>query len=73
MLDLALHFAQTGSTDPRTLNRAARDLIETDTRFCLHVGRIALQRMAGGYGYDMTSLDVMEAYTTSSGPPRSWG
>jgi hypothetical protein len=58
MLDLALHFAQTDSTDTRTLSRAARDLIETDARFCLHVGRIALQRMADGYGYD-----VREAYT----------
>jgi tetratricopeptide (TPR) repeat protein len=63
MLDLALHFAQTGSTDPKTLSRAARDLIETDARFCLHVGRIALQRMADGYGYDLTGLDVMDAYT----------
>ena len=63
MLDLALHFAQTGSTDPRTLSRAARDLIETDARFCLQVGRIALQRMADNYGYDLTGLDVMEACT----------
>jgi len=63
MLDLALHFAQTGSTDPRTLSRAARDLIETDARFCLHIGRIALQRMADGYGYELSGLDVMDAYT----------
>ena len=63
MLDLALHFALTGLTDPRTLSRAARDVIKTDACFCLHVGRIALQRMADGYGYDLTDLDVMEAYT----------
>ena len=63
ILDLALHFAKTGSTDPKTLSRAARDLIETDARFCLHVGRIALQRMADGYGYELTGIDVMDAYT----------
>jgi hypothetical protein len=63
MLDLALHFAQTGSTDPRTLSRAARDLIETDACFCLHVGRIALRRMADGCVFDLTGLDVMDACT----------
>jgi hypothetical protein len=41
-LDLALYFAQTGSTDPRTLSRASRDLLEKDAKFSLQVGRIAI-------------------------------
>jgi hypothetical protein len=48
-LDLALEFARTGRTDPRTLSRASRDLLENDGRFSLEVGRLALQRMLEGY------------------------
>ena len=62
VLDLALLFAQTGSTDPRTLSRASRDLLEKDARFCLQVGRRALQRMLDGYGYDLIGNDVLDAY-----------
>jgi hypothetical protein len=61
-LDLALRFAQTGRTDPRTLSRASRDLLEKDARFCLLVGRIAIQRILEGYGYDLTGTDVVDAY-----------
>ena len=32
-LDLALEFAKTGRTDPRTLSRASRDLLKKDARF----------------------------------------
>jgi hypothetical protein len=45
VLDLALYFAQTGSTDPRTLSRASRDLCEKDAKFSLQAGHIAVQRM----------------------------
>lgn len=61
-LDLALEFAKTGRTDPRTLSRAARDLLETDVRFCLQVGRLAIQRILEGYGYELTGGDVIDAY-----------
>ena len=60
-LDLALHFARSGHADPRTLSRAARDLLATDAVFCLRVGRLAIERMLGGVGYDLTSADLMEA------------
>jgi hypothetical protein len=62
-LDLALYFAQTGSTDPRTLSRASRDLLEKDAKFSLQVGRIAIQRMLDGHGYDLTAIDVIDAYS----------
>lgn len=61
-LDLALEFAQSRRTDPRTLSRASRDLLEKDAKFCLQVGHIAIQRMLQGYGYEVTGIDVMDAY-----------
>ena len=61
-LDLALEFANTGRTDPRTLSRASRDLLKKDARFCLQVGRLAIQRILEGYGYELTGADVIDAY-----------
>ena len=61
-LDLALEFANTGRTDPRTLSRASRDLLKKDARFCLEVGRLAIQRILEGYGYELTGMDVIDAY-----------
>jgi hypothetical protein len=61
-LDLALHFAQTGRTEPRTLSRASRDLLEENATFCLRVGRIAIERMLDGNGYDLTGMDLIDAY-----------
>ena len=61
-LDLALEFAPRGRTDPRTLSRAARDVLQENARFCLQVGRLAIQRIVEGYGYELTGADVIEAY-----------
>ncbi len=61
-LDLALEFANTGRTDPRTLSRASRDLLKKDAQFCLDVGRLAIQRIIEGYGYELTGMDVIDAY-----------
>ena len=61
-LDLALEFANTGRTDPRTLSRASRDLLKKDARFSLEVGRLAIQRILEGYGYELTGMDVIDAY-----------
>jgi hypothetical protein len=61
-LDLALQFANQGRTDPRTLSRASRDLLRKDARFSLQVGRLAVQRILEGYGYELTGIDVIDAY-----------
>lgn len=61
-LDLALEFANTGRTDPRTLSRASRDFLGKDARFCLDVGRLAIQRSLEGYGYELTGIDILDAY-----------
>lgn len=60
--EVALQFAQTGRTDPRTLSRAARDLATRRPDFAMSVGRLALERLLQGYGYEVTYLDVIDAY-----------
>ncbi len=61
-LDLALEFAKAGRTDPRTLSRASRDFLKKDVRFCMEVGRLAIQRIIEGYGYELTGIDVLDAF-----------
>ena len=60
--DLALRFAGEGRTDPRTLSRASRDFAGKEPQFAMTVGRLALERFLQGYGYEVTSLDVQDAY-----------
>jgi hypothetical protein len=62
LLDLAREFARTGRTDPRTLSCASRDLLERDASFCMQVGRLAIERILEGYGYELTPTDVIDAY-----------
>jgi hypothetical protein len=63
LLGLALEFANAGRTDPRTLTRASRDLLKKDARFSLKAGRLAIQGILGGHGYELTSADVIDACT----------
>jgi hypothetical protein len=60
--DLALKFAGEGRTDPRTLSRASRDFAGKAPTFAMTVGRLALERLLQGHGYEITSLDVLDAY-----------
>ena len=60
--DLALKFAGEGRTDPRTLSRASRDFARKEPAFAMTVGRLALERLLQGHGYEITSLDVLDAY-----------
>lgn len=60
--DLALKFAGEGRTDPRTLSRAARDFAGKQPAFAMAAGRLTLERLLQGYGYEVTSLDVVDAY-----------
>jgi hypothetical protein len=73
-LDLALEFANTGHTDPRTLSRASRDFLKKDARFCLDVGRLAIRRILEGYGYEMTGIDVLDAFShyMAAAQPSAW-
>lgn len=61
-IDLALEFAATGRTDPRTLSRASRDLLKKHPEFCFRVSRLGIQRILESHGYELTGRDVIDAY-----------
>ena len=63
LFDLALEFAGKSPTDPRTLVRAAGDFAVERPPFALGAGLLALEYIARGYGYDITSADVLDAYS----------
>ena len=48
---------------PRTLTRAARDFAQRRPGFAVEAGLLALQWLVEGYGYEITNLDVLAAYT----------
>jgi hypothetical protein len=62
-LDVALHLASRTPCDPRTLTRAARDFAESNPQFAAGAGFAALDWLAQGYGYEVTSADVWAAYS----------
>jgi len=60
--DLALELANQSPCDPKTLTRAARDYLDSEPTFALGSAMAALRWLSEGWGYEVTSLDVMEAY-----------
>ena len=61
-MDLALHLAQKSPCDPKTLNRAAKDTVGDYPEFALGVAKASLHWLCEGWGYEITSLDVLEPY-----------
>lgn len=62
LYDDALALASHTPCDPRTLTRAARDYTDEQPAFAIGAGLLALHWLARGYGYEVTSLDVRDAY-----------
>jgi hypothetical protein len=60
--ELAIELANKSPSDPRTLIRAARDFAVERPEFALAAGMAALRGIANGWGYDITSTDVLDAY-----------
>jgi hypothetical protein len=60
--DLAIELANRSPADPRTLIRAARDYAMERPEFALAAGMSGLRGIADGYGYDITGIDVLDAY-----------
>ncbi|NHZ42792.1 hypothetical protein [Massilia aquatica] len=60
--ELALELANRSPSDPRTLIRAARDYAAERPEFALAAGMTALRGIANGWGYDITGIDVLDAY-----------
>lgn len=62
LLREAINLANRSPCDPRTLTRAARDMKDKEPHFAAEVGIAALRWLIAGYGYDITRLDVLDAY-----------
>ncbi len=60
--DLAVKLAKESPCEPATLNRAARDHLETHPAFARAVALASLRWLTEGWGYEMTSADVHAAY-----------
>ena len=65
LYDEALALAGRSPCDPKTLTRAARDYAEKQPAFAVGAGVLALHWLVQGYGYDITSVDVWEAYRST--------
>jgi hypothetical protein len=63
LFDRAIALANLTSCSPQTLTRAARDFAETNPIFALESGVTALRWLAQGKRYEITALDVRNAYT----------
>ncbi len=65
LYDEALALARRTPCDPKTLTRAARDYAEKQPAFAVNAGLLALYWLVQGYGYEITSADVWEAYRST--------
>ena len=62
LYDWALELANRSHCDPKTLTRAARDYLDSEPAFALGSAMAALRWLSEGWGYEVTSADVVEAY-----------
>ncbi len=62
LYDLALDLVSMSPCEPKTLTRAARDYVDKEPEFALGSAMAALRWLCKGWGYEVTSTDVLEAY-----------
>ncbi len=62
LYDLALELSNQSPCEPKTLTRAARDHYDTEPAFALGCAMAALRWLGDGWGYEVNSADVVEAY-----------
>lgn len=62
LYDEAIELAGATPCDPKTLSRAARDFKTRRPAFARDAALLALRWFSEGYGYEITSADVVEAY-----------
>lgn len=65
LYDEALALASRTPCDPKTLTRAARDYTEQQPAFAVGAGLLALYWLVQGFGYEITSAHVWEAYRST--------
>jgi hypothetical protein len=59
----AIKLANRSPCSPQTLTRAARDFADEEPEFAVEAGVAALRWLAEGYGYEVTGVDVLSAYS----------
>jgi hypothetical protein len=62
LFDLAVELARKGPCEPKTLTKAACDYGESNPAFALETGLCSLNWLFQGYGYEVTSADILAAY-----------
>jgi hypothetical protein len=61
----AIELANRTPCYPRTLARTARDMAVKEPQFDLEAGIAALRWLAEGYGYEITRMEVWQAYAST--------
>ena len=64
LFELAIELVQKSPTDPRTLIRATRDFAGQRPEFAIAAGLCALNWISRGYGYEITSSEVLDVYAS---------
>ena len=62
LYDEAIALANMTPCDPRTLTRAAKEAAKERPEFAVEAGMAALRWICEGFGYEITSLEILEAY-----------
>lgn len=62
LFELAVELTNRSPADPWTLIRPARDFPVERPEFALAAGMTGLRGIENGYGYDITGIDVLDAY-----------
>ncbi len=62
LYDEAITLANRTHCDPRTLTRAAKEMSATQPSFAVEAGMAALRWLVEGFGYEITAMEVREAY-----------
>ena len=71
LFDQATALAWASPCDPKTLTRAARDHLASRPAFAMQSALAALHWISLGHGYELTGLDVLDAYRLATNAARS--
>ena len=71
LFDQATALAWASPCDPKTLTRAARDHLISRPAFAMQSALAALHWISMGHGYELTGLDVLDAYRLATDAARS--
>jgi tetratricopeptide (TPR) repeat protein len=63
LFDEAIRLANRTPCAPQTLTRAARDFVAENPAFAIEAGTAALRWLLAGHGYEISSVDVLDAYS----------